>query len=416
MRKQLDPIVMCCLFAFSCIAAQAAEQDVPAGSRFEQDQLAIGFWVDPPIDDKADARYREIADANFTLVIGGFGGGRPEVVSRQLELCEKYGLKALVAVRGYEAEQLPVGPACWGYKIRDEPNAADFPALRDAVSAIRSARPGKLGYINLFPNYANQQQLGTATYDEHVRLFCETVDPDVLSMDHYPRFHPSGDSRAAYCENLAVLRKYALQRDIPFWNFFNTMPFGPHTDPTEAQLRWQVYTSLTYGAKGVLYFCYYTPSGGEFPKGGAIIQRDDRRTRHWYEAKRINQRLRNLGPTLMQLTSSRVLRISEKSDLEECLKDLPISRLDRADYDPPFELLVGLFEHADGRRAMMLTNYHYAFSQWPTVEFDVPAADVIEVDQWTGKEQIVVDDSPDMDGLQISLDAGEGRLFLLPRN
>ncbi|MCP4312846.1 MAG: hypothetical protein GY790_16405, partial [Bacteroidetes bacterium] len=33
----------------------------------------------------------------------------------------------------------------------------------------------------------------------------------------------------------------------------------------------------------------------------------------------------------------------------------------------------------------------------------------------TGKEIPVVDDSPAMKGLQISLDAGEGRLFLLPR-
>ena len=61
---------------------------------------------------------------------------------------------------------------------------------------------------------------------------------------------------------------------IPFWNFFNIMPYGPHTDPTEAQVRWQVNASLIYGAKGLLYFCYFTPGGDEFPKGGAIIGQD----------------------------------------------------------------------------------------------------------------------------------------------
>ena len=34
------------------------------------------------------------------------------------------------------------------------------------------------------------------------------------------------------------------------------MPFAGHSDPTEAQLAWQIFTSLAYGAKGILYFCY----------------------------------------------------------------------------------------------------------------------------------------------------------------
>ena len=39
---------------------------------------------------------------------------------------------------------------------------------------------------------------------------------------------------------------------------------------------------------------------------------------------------------------------------------------------------------------------------------------VRELSQETGKEIPLVDNSPDMEGLQISLDSGEGRLFLLP--
>jgi hypothetical protein len=40
----------------------------------------------------------------------------------------------------------------------------------------------------------------------------------------------------------------------------------------------------------------------------------------------------------------------------------------------------------------------------------------MEINPMTGKELPVVDDSPDMPGLQVSLDAGEGRLFLLLRS
>jgi hypothetical protein len=49
------------------------------------------------------------------------------------------------------------------------------------------------------------------------------------------------------------------------------------------------------------------------------------------------------------------------------------------------------------------------------VEFDVPTSQVREVDQQTGRVVPIYDDSPNMEGLQVSLDAGAGRLFLLPK-
>ncbi len=392
---------------------QANDAEIP---RFEQDRFVISFWVDPPLDDKADERYKEIADAGFNLVMGGFGATTVESITQQLELCEKYGMKALVTYHGIDLDALPDSPALWGFKIRDEPSATEFPELAKVVQSLRESHPGKLAYINLFPNYASPWgQLGTENYDEYVRRFVDETDIDVLCMDHYPIFKPDGDTRDNYCKDLETMRQYSLKADIPFWNFFNIMPYGPHTDPTEAQVRWQVFASLTYGAKGVLYFCYYTPGpGGEFPKGGAIISRDDRRTRHYYQARRLNEQLNNLGPTLMQLTSTGVYRVSPDDTPAEVLKGSPVLDLLKDDVDPPLDLLVGTFDHADGRRAVMLTNYRFAFSAWPQVVFDVPVDEIREIDKWSGEEIPVYDDSPDLEGLHISLEDGEGRLFLLP--
>ncbi len=399
---------------FAGCASVTRHTGAPETPGFVQDRFAIGFWVDPPADERMAERYAEIADANFTLVLGRFGAKTREQIDRQLQLCEKFGLKALVGTRGLEPEQYAEGPACWGYLMRDEPSAADFPALRQQVDAVREARPGRLAYINLFPNYANAGQLGTNTYEEHVARFVDEVRPEVLSMDHYPQFKPGRDGRDAYCANLDVMRRHSLRAGIPFWNFFNTMPYGSHTDPTEAQLRWQVFTSIAYGAKGVLYFCYYTPGGGEFPKGGAIITTDDRRTNHYYQARRINEQLRNLGPTLMKLTSTGVYRLGPDDDPRESLEGCPITSISGASRDPSPDYLIGVFRHADGRRAVMLNNYRFAYTAWPTVTFDVDAAEVVEVDPWSGRELALVDDSPAMEGLQVALDSGAGRLFLLP--
>ncbi|MBN1899746.1 beta-galactosidase [Candidatus Sumerlaeota bacterium] len=381
--------------------------------RFVQDRFAIGFWVDPPMDEKGAERYKEIAEANFTLVIGGFGAGTAEQIKKQVRLCEENGLKGIVGTANLSPENYISGEGCWGFLMQDEPNAAQFPALASRVAKNRELHPGKLSYINLFPNYANAAQLGKPNYEEYVASFMETVRPDVLSMDYYPIFKPDADGRDGYCGNLDVMRRYSLKYNVPFWNFFNVMPFGPHTDPTEGQIRWQIYSSLAYGAKGILYFCYYTPGGGEFPKGGAIIRGDGTRTRHYEEAKRINGELKNLGGALMQLTSAGVYRVTPKDNPSEILKDTPIKDITRRPEDPELDYLIGIFKHKDGRTGVLINNYRFAYTAWPTVEFRVDLSKIREIDKARGVEAPLYDDSPEIPGLQISLGAGDGRLFVI---
>lgn len=398
--------------AFVC-AAFLPLASIAQGARFVQDRFVIGFWCDPPADEKMSERYQEIADANFTLALGGFFATTPETIERQLDLCRKHDLRALVLPTPYAMDALPDGPECWGYLLRDEPGAPDFPALRRQVDEFRRARPGKLALINLFPNYCDLGRLGTASYEEYVARFMDEVRPDVLCMDHYPLFKPGHDGRQAYCDNLDVMRRFSMANGVPFWNFFNTMPFGPHTDPTEAQLRWQVYSSIAYGAKGVLYFCYYTPLTDEFPKGGAIIGRDGRPTRHYDQAKRINAELKNLGPVLMNASSTGVCRVGPDDDAAQALAGTPLKSISRATDDPPNDYLIGTFTLTDGRAAVLLNNYRPEYCAWPTIEFRAGLARVAEVSKKTGLETPVLDDSPDMEGLQLSFDAADGRLFLI---
>jgi hypothetical protein len=377
-------------------------------SRFQQKEFAIGLWNDPPADSRMDAHYAEIAEANFTFLIGIFGANTPEGVARQLALCEKHRLGAIVSMAGQPPSALPTNAACWGYFLADEPGPDSFAGLRRTVDSLHEQRPGKLAFINLYPNYVPAWAIGNTSYVEHVSRFVREVAPDVLCMDHYPHFLPNADGREAYCQNLEVMRQQSLEARIPFWNFFNVLPFGDHSDPTEAQIRWQIYTSLAYGAKGVLYFCYWNPNDKAFVKDGAIITSRGKRTRHYEEAKRTNAALRNLGPSLMKLTSMGVYRCTPRDDPAAVLKGSGIRSLDPGDY------LVGAFQHSDGRRAVLLNNYHFAYSAWPTVVFDAPTNSIVEISPATGNEISATDDSPDLPGFQVSLDAGQGRLFLLP--
>lgn len=379
---------------------------------FVQDRFVIGMWVAPRTNDHLDDYYRDIAAAHFSVVVGSSG----KSLTEHLKRCNKFGLKTLIEAEG-PVERFPESPACWGYLLVDEPGCAAFPDIARRAAEIRAKRPGRFGYVNLFPNYASPGALGAPTYDEHVARFMTEVKPEVLSMDHYPLMRPDGDTREAYCENLAVMQKHSLAANIPFWNYFYSMPFNDRMDPTEAQIRWQIFTSVAFGAKGVLYFCYWTPGkgsagAGEFPKGGAILTAEGLKTRHYDEARRINLELKNYGPTLMKLTSTKTLRVTTGNN-EMDLAGTPLRRITSVPGDPQTEFMVGAFSHADGRRAVVIVNQSYSHTAWPTIEFNTDPGKVCEVGKATGKALPVVDDSPELKGLQLSFGAGDARLFIL---
>lgn len=403
------------LMAVAIALAATPSQSAPQSDRFVQDRFVISFWVDPPASEITDARYKQIADANFTVVHGAFGPKTMADVKKQLALCKKYDLMAIIKGDIVPIEKLPEGPNLWGYHLIDEPGTGGIPHVKETIEKVRKYHPGKLTYFNLLPDYASLGVLGASSYDEYVARFARETGADVLCMDYYPMLTPKHDGRDGYCGNLAVMRKYSLELGVPHWNFFNTMPYGPHHEPTESHLRWQVMTALAYGSKGVLYFCYWTPGDGptgEFPKGGAIIAQDGQPTRHYEQAKRINFGVKNWGPTLMKLTSTAVVRVKPGENSEEKLVGTGVDSIKMDNEGGDY--LVGAFKHEDGRRAVMINNYDHNYATWFTVKFDVFQRRVHELDPATGKLKAIRDESPWMPGLQLSLDSGEGRLFILP--
>jgi hypothetical protein len=144
-------------------------------------------------------------------------------------------------------------------------------------------------------------------------------------MDYYPYFGgpgEPGDSREGYVENIATLREHALNASIPWWNYFtvegsldagNTAAavvgssskrralHSHHLGVTDGQLRWQVWHSLAYGARGLLYYSYAFPTG--------IMDFNKRFTFHAEQARWMNGALVAMGPTLMNLTSTSVVRV-----------------------------------------------------------------------------------------------------------
>lgn len=395
------------------LAATAA-----AAQPWQPAQFPIGFWAGPPVEANTLETWETAAAANFTFV-GPRGGFSVEQNRQMLDLCAQVGIEAMV-VDGRIGWQMTAAkdwretvgrvvadyadhPALFGYYLQDEPNFRNFAALGEINAEFTARDPAHLAYINLFPTYASVQQLGTPTYADHVERFLEMVRPRVLSYDHYCLLRDGG-IRPDYFENLQIIRDAGLRHGVPQWQIILSTAHLAYRDPTEAEMRWQVYTSLAYGMKGLMYFTYWT-SGRAEEGQFAIVDAEGRPARLYPIVQQLNAEVRALGPTLLGLTSTGVYHTGETPRGATRLGTDAIVQVPEE-----LPLVIGLFEDAEGTPHMMLVNRDYD----QPVSFEARLLPHV-----TGVTEISAQDGSDVpcaraEGrLAVELPAGGGRLYRL---
>ena len=86
------------------------------------------------------------------------------------------------------------------------------------------------------------------------------IQPDVLCYDYYPFGYGDLDYGSMYFYMLMTVRQKALDANIPYWAFIQSYQRTGSTQnrrlPSESDLRMQLFTMLTAGYKGLLYFTY----------------------------------------------------------------------------------------------------------------------------------------------------------------
>jgi hypothetical protein len=349
--------------------AAAAGIALPRSAPVVPAPFIVTFWCGPPLSELTDARAAEIAAAGFTIIGAPCEGVRNGPLNRRaLDIAARHGLKMWIAdprVDQYYdlhpewaarlddavAEYGP-HPALDGYFLVDEPSADKFTDLALVVGRLRSTDPERVPYINLLPDFVSPAALGTGTYRDHVERYMDLVRPPLLSFDYYP-FKTDAD-RATYFENLALIREVALRRGVPFLVIVQAMPHGPYRDPTEAELAWQVFHALAFGARGISYFAYWTPlhvEGADKWRFRRGLIEDGRPTEHYHQAARLNRVAAAFGGELETYGSLAVVDSDGRFGTR-----LPIGPLAGIDGGP---VTVGVFSDAAGRVAALLVNRDY---------------------------------------------------------
>lgn len=395
-------ILRALLLAWALLASIAACAADEAAEFFP-----VMAWDHVPND---AAIIKKIRECGFT--IAGFAA------PTTLDACHAEGLKAIVSderASGYDWTAVDAAaarkqltdliaevrnhPAVYGYYLRDEPSASFFPGLATVSEIIRELHPGAWPYVNLFPNYANARQLGSRTYDEYVRKFIEVCAPPILSYDHYTTLE-GGGMGDKYFANLESVRRVALKHNLPFWQIVLAVGCLGYREPTPTDLRFEAYTSLAYGARGLTYFKYFTPAVGNFRNGP--IDQFGNESPTWSALRQVNLQIGQLGPTLLQLKSDRVYHFGDVPP--GCIGPGEMS-LVKAVGEP---MLVGDFTHADGSRYVMIVNKSFVKSTFCGPQFREPQSALMMISAYTGQPI-------PYEGEQMWLAPGQGVLLQLKR-
>jgi len=299
-------------------------------------------------------------------------------------------------------------PAFYAYYLIDEPNASQFPLLGKLVTYLSQRDPLHLAYINLFPTYANNQQLGTkgdvvTAYKEHLRLYIEQVKPSLISYDHY-QFRLKGDGDQ-YFLNLAMIRRAAQEVGVPFLNIVQACTWAPNSMrvPNPDELRYLVYSTAAYGAQGISYYVYAHAN-----HKGSLVSLDGTPGPLYYAVKSYNREFVAIARELQPLRSLGVYHTTMREPgCEPLLTDAPFHLDPMQSPTMPRGFLLGFFGAAEKPTHAVVVNLDYTADVSTTLTgpgelelFDATTA------QWTSSKNTAT---------ELRLPPGGGKLVRLAR-
>jgi len=338
-------------------------------------------WFDQENGANLNHGLDSMAECHFTMSIF--------VEPVNLPLCEKLGLMTLVATFGSDesirknaltdaaieekvrqlVEKSGNSKAVLGYHIMDEPGASCFPTLGKIVQAFRKYAPGKLAFINLYPNYAtigakDNSQLEAGSYTEYLEKFVHEVKPHLLSYDNYMVEYSNDlantEMAASYYENLLEVRRVAIKYNLPFWNIVSSNQIRPDAAiPSPANLSFQAYTTLAAGGKGIGWWTYYSRGPKRYapvdkfdPNENAFVKNSDKKTLTWHYLQEVNRQIAILGPLMLRLTPTGVY-FTSPAPAASC-SVLPGKLVKEVKSNTP--MMIGEFKSNDGIDYAMIVN------------------------------------------------------------
>ncbi|WP_368498226.1 hypothetical protein [Herbiconiux sp. A18JL235] len=256
--------------------------------------------------------------------------------------------------------------------------------------------------------FAVDQTIVPFSYEDYVYRWMRT-NPDVLVFDHYP--FVNAEIRGDFYSNLEIIRRQASEGDVPFWSFLQS--FGTEEGwriPSEGDMALQFYANLAYGAKGLIYFTYYTPPDLSWNENflDGLIRRDGTENVTYASGQANNSVASAWADVLNTAESTGVYHVGSVPS-----GSLGVPSSFALQPTSTGTALVGALSNADDQYVMVV-NKNNVESQ--TISFSVAGSptSLDEVSKLDGSLAPASGYTASSGTLQVTLQPGEGRLFRLP--
>lgn len=429
--KEVRKKILILLCIFLCTFPLAACSSTLVEPQYADDkQIVIGGWVAPPPGFINNETYKDVADSGINHIYGLYEDADDNAL-KALDAAQANGIKYLVRSRGLgtiQEEDFDVldgmfdrfkdHPAFAGVMVVDEPGAAKFERLGKLHQVFQKALPDKLYYINLNPIYSSLSQRDGRTYKEYIDEYIDVVKPTFLSYDHYPlKKNVEGTYLTEdYLLNLEIVSNATKKANIPFWLFIQSIGYFTagmeNRIPNEADIRWQVYNSLAFGAQGLQYFCYWTPGDDSLASfTEAMVDKEGKKTPLYTAVQNVNKEILSFDHIYLNFENKGVMTFPEEGKppymyMENPLKEFkPVKKVQS---EQP--VVMGCFEDKDGNKAIILVNYTDParnMSNKVQVSFDKTKA--LLVHDQHGKNQVKLSGGK----YEVTLEPGEGQFIQL---
>ncbi len=349
------------------------------GDRIDHSKFLIGtYCVNPYI--WTDEHFKAIKDCGIDVITGGAYN------QTLLDLCAKNDLGVFLSYlpgwyggdgsnSGQLINSIPSGaynsyaenfvdnPVIWAMDVGDEPSSEDFPHYGVLINEAKELFPDKQIYLNLYPNYANKDQMGCKTYYEYIEKYIENVDTDYICYDHYLYaldMENGGDPILSFA-NLGIVSSAARKTDRDFWIVLQVSSDIADKWISEQQLRYQAYSAMTFGAKVIHWACY---TAGWYKLH--VVDSEGNLTEQYEKLQTVNLEIKDLANVYMRYTCKDAGFISVKYQGVEPVNDefkeeddgvIEQSSLSDVKSSPGSSILMGTFEKNVGEgTAFMFTN------------------------------------------------------------
>ncbi|MDR1733545.1 MAG: hypothetical protein LBR73_01485 [Oscillospiraceae bacterium] len=247
---------------------------------FDRSSLLLGAWTySNPVSQPDTPRLAHEAGLDFIITSNGVSQAQLDAWGAQdVGVIGVY--NAGVYNEGYNAATYKSHPALWGDYFTDEPNASAMPLWGERVARYNQLDTGRVPFINLFPQYATNEQLGNEPervrgedeiwrnivsllapevgdssldqYLGHIADYVRYIDTDYICYDSYPY---GSDFSGRWLTNLQAVAEACRDYDKDLWivSQATTHPESGGFTPSLPEQRQQGYSALAFGAKAIVY-------------------------------------------------------------------------------------------------------------------------------------------------------------------